>query len=151
MYVVYTNALAFQPIDETGRAKGDEEIVQRGKPVPDYVLPFQLNALANAGMIVEVGDRPDPAIYPASAEPRVLASPDAPPGPSGPALTDLSGDAGGAGATQPAVPLERPKANDSRPAWEDYGASLGMDRLELEAQPNKQAVIDAVSAHEAVN
>ena len=51
MYVVYSNALAFQPANADGTAAGKEEIVKRGDPVPDYVLPFQVNALASAGMI----------------------------------------------------------------------------------------------------
>jgi hypothetical protein len=145
MYVVYSSALAFQPTNTDGTSAGDEEVVKRGDPVPGYVLPFQINALASAGMIVEVGDNRDHGIQPVEAEPFPPVSADNPPGPI-PALGSLTGDPETPAA--PAEPVEKPKPNDSRAAWEAYGVSIGMDQLELEAEPNKAAVIDAVNARD---
>jgi hypothetical protein len=147
MYVVYFQSLAFQPANPDGTAAGKEEVVLRGDPVPEYVLPFQLSALSAAGMIVEVGDKPDPRIRPLEAEPLPPVSADNPPGPI-PALANLSGDPDDLGSTEAPEPLEKPKPNDSRAAWEAYGVSLGMNQFELEAEPNKAAVIDAVNARD---
>jgi hypothetical protein len=58
MYVVYSNDLAFQPANPDGTAAGDEEIVKRGAPVPEYVAPYLINALVSAGMIVRRPGRP---------------------------------------------------------------------------------------------
>lgn len=145
MHVVYFQKLAFQPIDEHGVATGKEEIVKRGDPVPSYVPPFVINSLTNAGMIVEVGDK-DPGLVPLDQEPVSLAGPDQPPGPTGPALLDLGT---GAGDVVSPVPVERPKPGDSRATWEQYGSAIGLDQLQLEALPNKAAVIEAVDAREA--
>jgi len=54
-YAVYLDRLAFQRTDAQGLPVGDEEIVTKGQPVPDYVRPFQLAALRSAGAIVDMG------------------------------------------------------------------------------------------------
>jgi hypothetical protein len=145
MYVVYSNELAFQPANADGTPAGREEIVKRGAPVPEYVAPYVINALVSAGMIVFVA-QPDPSIRPLEAEPLPPVSADQPPGPSGPALADLGT---GMGDIAPAVPFEKPKPNDSRSVWEQYGVgALGLDQLTLEALPNKAAVIEAVNDRE---
>lgn len=145
MHVVYFQQLAFQPVDKDGVATGKEEIVKRGDPVPSYVPPFVINSLTNAGMIVEVGDT-DPGLVPIEEIPVAPPGPDNPPGPNGPALPDLGT---GAGDVVSPVPVEKPKPTDSRATWEQYGSAIGLDQLQLEALPNKAAVIEAVDAREA--
>jgi hypothetical protein len=155
MYVVYFSKLAFQKINANGQADGPEDIVLRGDPVPDYVMPYQISALSTAGMIVEVGDG-DPRIRPVEAEPLPPVSAETPPGPSGPALLDLGAETVVV-VTNPEVPPTpatptdpvKPKASDSRNDWEQYGVRLGMDQLALEALPNKAAVIEAVNKAES--
>lgn len=66
-YVVAFARLAFQKhkLDDEGNPTvvpdGDEEIVTKGYPVPDYVQEAELQALMNSGMIFAVGDAPKPA------------------------------------------------------------------------------------------
>lgn len=121
---VYIAALAFQPVNEKGQPDGPEEIVKRGGMVPDYATTFLISALSNAGMIVPVGDRPDPRIRPLAAEPAPTLNPENPPPPEGVAGVPVSGD--------PVTPVAKPKATDNKAAWEDYAASHGMDRGEAE-------------------
>lgn len=136
--------LSFQPIDPANPTvpTGDPETVLRGGLVPDYVPSFTINALLNAGMIMAIADRPDPAIKPSSADPAPAVGPDTPPVLPDGTSTLVIGE-------PPASNPEKPKPSDSREKWETYGAAVGMNLGELEAMPNKAAVVDAVNAHEA--
>lgn len=142
-YVVYMNQLAFQPVDDQGVPQGEEEIVRRGGDVPDYVRPFLINALANAGMIVDAGDR-NVDIRPRDEEPTVVPNPDTPPGPSGPALTDLGT---GAGETTERA-ATRPTERDGKAKWEAYAVSRGIDQAEAESM-TKQELMTEVGRRES--
>lgn len=48
--------LAFQQVDETGVPVGEIELVDQGGRVPDYVRPYEIQALRSAGVIVDMGD-----------------------------------------------------------------------------------------------
>jgi hypothetical protein len=79
-YAVYGSPLAFQRTDATGVAVGDEEIVEPGQQVPDYVRPYQLHALRAAGRIVDMGDQGDQPEGPDLFEqPSALPNPEVPP------------------------------------------------------------------------
>jgi hypothetical protein len=51
--------LAFQRVDETGVPVDEVEIVEQGGKVPDYVRPYEIQALRSAGVIVDMGDDED--------------------------------------------------------------------------------------------
>lgn len=124
-HVVLFNRLAFQKhkLDENGNPTiepdGPEEIVYKGHPVPDYVPDWQLQALAQSGMIVPVADVPQP-----------VARPDAPAEPQGPA--ELKPTDSRAAWEEYATSKE-----------------IGMGEEEAQAFPNKGALIDAVNARKA--
>lgn len=133
-HVVLWDRLAFQKhvLDENGRPTpvpdGPEEIVTRGGAVPDYVMGWERNALANAGMIVAVGGVVAPAA------PAVAVGPVAP-------------------AEQAPAEPEAPAPTATRGEWEAYATSdaVGMTAEEAASYPNKQALIDAVTAKLAEN
>jgi hypothetical protein len=128
-HVVLFDRLAFQKhkLNPDGTQSiepdGPEEIVRRGYDVPDYVQDWERSALANAGMIVPVADVPQPAAVPE------------PLGPPEPVVQESETPAG-------------PDPRDSRATWEDYAQSpaVGMTADEAASYPNKQALIDAVTA-----
>jgi hypothetical protein len=98
-YVVFHNQLSFQPVDREGVPTGPEEVVMKGGEVPEYVPPFVVSALRNAGMIVDAGDRDRDAIRALIGadygirEGRALPNPEQPMGADGsPPLFSLSGD-----------------------------------------------------------
>lgn len=98
-YVVFHNQLSFQPVDAQGVPTGPEEIVAKGQEIPPYVPPYILNALSNAGMIVDAGDRDEDAIRAMVGfdygvrQGRALPNPEQPMGADGsPPLFSLSGD-----------------------------------------------------------
>jgi hypothetical protein len=98
-YVVFHNQLSFQPVDPQGVPTGPEEIVMKGGEIPGYVPPFIINALSNAGMIVDAGDRDQEQIRTMLGadygvrQGRALPNPEQPMGADGsPPLFSLSGD-----------------------------------------------------------
>jgi hypothetical protein len=100
-YVVFHNQLSFQPVDAQGVPTGPEEIVTKGGEVPEYVPPYIVSALTQAGMIVDAGDRDEDAIRRMVGfdyglrQGRALPNPEQPMGAGGePPLFTLSGDPG---------------------------------------------------------
>jgi hypothetical protein len=98
-FIVFHNQLSFQPVDPQGVPTGPEEIVMKGGEVPEYVPPYIINALSNAGMIVDAGDRDAAAVRAMVGadfgvrEGRALPNPEQPVGAGGePPLFTLSGD-----------------------------------------------------------
>src|SRR4051812_34758630 len=98
-FIVFHNQLSFQPVDPEGVPTGPEEIVMKGGEVPAYVPPYIVNALSNAGMIVDAGDRDREQISALVGatygvrEGRALPNPEQPMGAGGePPLFSLSGD-----------------------------------------------------------
>lgn len=134
---VLIQRLAFQPVDPDNPTvqAGPEQIVERGGLVPEYVSEFIISALSAAGVIVPVSE-PDPLIIPRSEEPALpLPNPEQPPPP-------------GTGQMVPAPQQHiKPKVTDSKDAWEDYAASVGMDRAEAESL-NKAKLIAEVNRRE---
>lgn len=122
-HVVMFPRLAFQKHktnpdgSQSIEADGLEEVVLQGHDVPDYVPEWTRRALANAGMIVPVGEVPEPAPVPD-------LGPAAPTGPVAPRPTDSRAD-WETYATSPAV---------------------GMSENEAQSYPNKLALIDAINA-----
>src|SRR3982750_4877039 len=98
-YIVFHNQLSFQPVRPQGVPTGPEEIVMKGGEVPEYVPPYIINALSNAGMIVDAGDRDAAAVRAMAGaasgvrEGGALQTPEQPVGAGGePPLFSLSGD-----------------------------------------------------------
>jgi len=131
---------------------GDEVVVERGGMVPEWASPGIINALFNAGMIVEVGDRPNPNVVPFDSIPEQPRSPEQPDVlPSDPHGTPVvlfpeNPEQPTADPVQPA----KPAVTDNKEAWETYATSpaVGMDRAEAESL-TKAKLIAAVNQREA--
>lgn len=145
---VFFQQLTFQRTDpdDPQVPVGKPEIVKRGGMVPDYVLPFTIGALLNAGMIVPVADQPDARIVPFDAIPQQPRTLDQPPIlPSDPqGLPPTQADAAGETATpEPeAAPVERPEVRDNKAAWEDYAVQIGVPRGEAEGMTKANLIAE---------
>lgn len=149
-YVVYLNRLSFQPVDDKGLPTGDPETVERGGDVPSYVPPFVINALSNAGMIVDAGPR-NAEIRPIEETPTALPSADQPPTPDGlPPLLDLGVEPSPeSGAGDTSSPVVRPAESASKAKWEAYATSVGIDQAEAESL-SKAELQTRVAEREAI-
>jgi hypothetical protein len=166
-YIVLANKLAFQKTkpDNPTVPDGPEELVSRGSNVPDYVLTFQVAALAAAGQIVWA-NRPDPVLVPVDSQPPTGRTPDQPAvlpsDPNGtpvvledvlsdPATTpEAPGPAVNDPATGPATPLpELPKAADNKDTWEQYSTlpQIGMTLGEAEAMNKTDLMAEVKTRH----
>lgn len=155
-FVVLAQALAFQETDPANPTipVADEEIVERGGKVPDYVSTFTVSALANSGLVAYV-NAPDPAIFPANQLPAQVRTPDQPPVlPSDP--NGVPFRIGDLGAPAP-EPVEDdtpfPLASDKKEVWESYAQrpEIGMTQAEAETM-NKNALMAEVNArYDAAN
>lgn len=163
-YRVFFTKLNFQRTDPANPSVpiGDPVLVGRGEKVPDWVSPGQVNALLNAGMIVNTGDegevpaylRPESEIPP---QPRTPDQPDILPSDPNGGLLVLDGTVPpGEGtfpdepapATSDPVVVDRPSERDSKDEWEAYAVSVGVPQSEAEAM-TKAKLIDEVKRREA--
>lgn len=167
---VFFNRLSFQKTDPNDPTQpvGDPVIVKRGDKVPEWVTPFQVNALVNAGMIVNTGD--EEPVYPTDAlkpfdeipaQPRTPDQPDVlPSDPQGSPLKLVS-DSGAsadedssASSTAEQASVTKPSVRDSKEAWEAYAvngltpADRRMSQAEAEAM-TKPALMAEVGKREA--
>lgn len=138
-FKVHFREVAFQRTDPDNPliALGDPEIFRKGDDVPDWAPPAIVAALAQSGMILPVADRDDAPIVddaaPAVPNPEILPSVFAPGGTV--TATETAGD------PQTTTVVERPKDSDTKPLWEAYAESIGIDRAEAESltKPKLQA------------
>jgi hypothetical protein len=92
-YRAVFSSLSFQQTktDDPTVPVGDPVLVAKGEALPDWVSPFQVNALVNAGMIVNTGDERPAYLAPEAelpAQPRTPDQPDVlPSDPNGTPLT----------------------------------------------------------------
>lgn len=163
-YLVLFNRLSFQRVDpfDPRVPVGDPVTVQRGDFVPEWVTPFEVNSLMNAGMISSVESKEQaPEIFPIETIPANPRTPDQPnvlpsdpngfpPVVAGQGVEPERGGEGGDPAT-PVSPIQPPKpaVTDNKKAWEDYAASpaIGMDRAEAESA-TKVKLIEEVNRRE---
>lgn len=152
-YQVYFNALGFQRTDPKNPTVpvGEPITLSRGERVPNWVTPFQINALMNAGMIVEVGDDLRTDLVPVEAAPPAPRTPDQPDvlpsdpngvpptvGGQGPEAAD-DPDGTTDEATGQAV---RPADRDSKEKWEAYAPTVGIARADAEAMTKAELVAE---------
>jgi hypothetical protein len=169
---VFFNRLSFQKTnpDDPTQPVGDPVIVNRGEKVPDWVSPFQVNALVNAGMIVNTGDEkpvsPVDTLKPfdeVPAQPRTPDQPDVlPSDPQGTPLklvsdTGTSADEDSSASSTAAEELasvSKPSVRDSKEAWEAYAVNgmtpvdQRMSQSEAESM-TKPALMAEVNTREA--
>ena len=138
-FKVHFRQLAFQRRDPDNPVVGigDPVIVKQGEDVPDWAHPAELSALALAGMILPVADPKDAPIVEAAAP--AVANPEVFPG---------FGDSTQTPPPAAAEPVQRPKDSDTKPMWEAYAESIGIDRAKAESL-TKPKLIEAVDAREA--
>lgn len=158
-YLVLFNRLSFQRVDPRNPKvpAGDPIEVQRGGFVPEWVTPFEVNALMNAGMITAVESKEAaPEIRPIEDIPASPRTPDQPnllpSDPNGfPPVVDgqgveVVGDGGEPFTGLEPVVAKKPGITDNKLAWENYAASpaIGMDRAEAESL-SKAKLMERVS------
>lgn len=155
-FVVLAQALAFQETDPANPTipVADEEIVERGGKVPDYVSTFTVSALANSGLVAYV-NAPDPAIFPANQLPAQVRTADQPPVlPSDPnGVPTTIGDMAAPAPEPVADDTPFPLASDKKEVWESYAQrpEIGMTQAEAETM-NKNALMAEVNArYDAAN
>lgn len=150
-YIVLKQRLAFQRTDPKNPTipVGDEEIVERGGRVPDYVPTFIVSSLANAGDVV-FADEPDPMVVPANQLAPQVRTPDQPTVlPSDPnGVPPLLGD-----PEEPVVEEDEgdavalPATGDRKEVWEAYAQrpEIGLTQGEAESM-NKADLMAEVRA-----
>lgn len=166
-FVVLAQALAFQETDPANPTIpiADEEIVERGGAVPDYVSTFTVSALANSGLVAYV-NAPDPAIFPANQLPAQVRTADQPPvlpsDPNGvpfrigdlaaPAPEPVGGDV--APAPEPVTDdAPFPLASDKKEVWESYAQrpEIGMTQAEAETMTKAALMAEVNGRYDAAN
>jgi hypothetical protein len=147
--------LSFQQTDGAKTPIGDEVIVKQGDPVPDWVKPYEVSALAAAGVIVDMGEERTDDPYVFAELPPALPNPEVPPTLAGnqvlPALDVDGGDLASLEGEPVApevvedgelseVPASRPADSASKAVWEDYAESQGIARPEAESMTKKDLI-----------
>lgn len=167
-FIVLAPRLAFQKTEPENPTVpvGDEEIVQRGGSVPDYVPTYITSALASAGSVVFADERPD--LRPVDDVPPQVRTPDMPGVlPSDPhGVPLLPGDLV---TTEPPREVEvdvppvdetggpalgaPPKASDSKDTWETYAThpKIGMTLAEAEAMNKTDLMAQVKQRYEAAS
>lgn len=157
-YQVLTGRLAFQKVDPEDPmvAIGEEVIVEKFGKVPDWVLPFTINALTNSGLIGPSLEREDGPIVLEQIPPQprtpdqplILPSdPNGTPLPPGLGVDVVVPDEAGTApvadttTTEPAV---KPSASDSKAEWELYATTpqVGMTQAEAESMTKRDLIAE---------
>jgi hypothetical protein len=152
-YQVYFNKLSFQRTDPANPTVpvGEPVTLVRGERVPAWVTPFQINALMNAGMVVEVGDDLRTDLVPVEAVPPMPRTPDQPDmlptDPNGlpPTVNGQGPDAADDpdGSTDEATgQVARPADRDSKDKWEAYAPQVGIPLADAEAMTKAELVAE---------
>lgn len=130
-YRAVFSALSFQKTktDDPSVPVGDPVLVARGEALPEWVTPFQVNALVNAGMIVNTGDERPAYLAPEAelpAQPRTPDQPDVLP-------SDPNGSPLVLDAVTPGGTVARPGDRDGKAKWEAYAVQVGVPQAEAES------------------